>query len=139
MVHMYPRLLLMPLWCVCDHAGIKSSASLQQELAEFNNGQDFDGLEDFTYNNSGFVSLLFGHLENTDFDGITVSKSKCLFQQKNRNTVRLTMPIFMHTLPICHKLTEEINIFKVDKTAHIVSTSACTAMAKKKYPFDDPH
>ena len=56
-----------------NYAGIKSSASLEQELTKFNNGQDFDGLEHFSYNNSGFVSLLLSHLENTNFDGITVS------------------------------------------------------------------
>ena len=41
---------------------------------KFNDDSDFDGLEDFTYNNSGFVDLLFGHLENTNFDGVTVRK-----------------------------------------------------------------
>ena len=52
--------------------GIKNSTDLQQELTTFNNGQDFDGLEHFTYNNSGFVNLLFDHLSDTNFDGITV-------------------------------------------------------------------
>ena len=61
-----------------NHADIKSSASLQRELTNFNNGQNFDGLEHFSYNNSGFVNLLFGHLESTNFDGITVSNhSNC--------------------------------------------------------------
>ena len=53
-------------------SGINSNASLQQELTVFNGGQDFDGLQHFTYNSSGFVNLLFDHLEDTDFDGITV-------------------------------------------------------------------
>ena len=53
---------------------MNSNASLQEELTEYNGGQDFDGLEHFTYNNSRFVDLLFGHLNDTDFDGITVSK-----------------------------------------------------------------
>ena len=53
-------------------SGINSNPSLQQELMVFNDGQDFDGLQHFTYNNSGFVNLLFDHLEDTDFDGITV-------------------------------------------------------------------
>ena len=55
-------------------AGINSNASLQQELVEFNAGQDFDGLQHFTYNNSGFVDLLYDHLNDTDFDGISVHK-----------------------------------------------------------------
>ena len=54
------------------HAGINSNTSLQQELTVFNDGQDFDGLQHFTYNNSGFVNLLFDHLSDTNFDGITV-------------------------------------------------------------------
>jgi hypothetical protein len=57
--------------------GINSNPSLQQELAVFNNGQDFYGLEHFTYNNSGIVNLVFGHLEDTDFDGITVRLNYC--------------------------------------------------------------
>ena len=54
------------------YAGIESNLSLQQELMKFNNGQNFSGLQHFTYNNSGFVDLLYGHLNDTDFDGITV-------------------------------------------------------------------
>jgi hypothetical protein len=54
------------------HAGINSDERLQLELAVFNSGLDFDGLEHFTYNNSGFVNLLFDHLSDTNFDGITV-------------------------------------------------------------------
>ena len=53
-------------------SGINNNPSLQQELTGINGGQDFDGLQHFTYNNSGFVNLLFDHLEDTDFDGITV-------------------------------------------------------------------
>ena len=51
---------------------MNSNVRLQQELTEYNGGQDFDGLEHFTYNNSRFVDLLFGHLNDTNFDGITV-------------------------------------------------------------------
>lgn len=54
--------------------GINSNATLQQELVEFNAGQDFGGLQHFTYNNSGFVDLLYDHLNDTDFDGISVRK-----------------------------------------------------------------
>ena len=43
----------------------------------FNGDSDFDGLEDFTYNNSKFVELLFGHLNDTNFNGITVRKKNC--------------------------------------------------------------
>ena len=45
---------------------------------EYNGGQDFNGLQHFTYNNSRFVDLLFGHLEDTDFDGITVWMSSII-------------------------------------------------------------
>ena len=55
--------------------GVNGNASLQQELTEYNGGQDFDGLEHFAYNNSRFVDVLFGHLNDTDFDGITVRSS----------------------------------------------------------------
>ena len=53
-------------------SGINSNPSLRQNLTVFNGGQNFSGLQHFTYNNSGFVNLLFDHLEDTDFDGITV-------------------------------------------------------------------
>ena len=53
---------------------MNSDVSLQEELTEYNGGQDFDGLQHFTYNNSRFADLLFNHLSDTDFDGITVRK-----------------------------------------------------------------
>ncbi len=72
---------------VICHTGINSNASLQQELMVFNNGQDFDGLEHFTYNNSGFVNLLFDHLSDTNFDGITVRNHSCLYGLQDNSTV----------------------------------------------------
>ena len=54
------------------HAGINSDTKLQQQLVEFNGGQEFNGLQHFTYNNSKFVNLLYGHLNNTEFEGISV-------------------------------------------------------------------
>lgn len=55
------------------HSGINNNVSLQQQISEFSGGVNFHGLEDFTYNNSGFVDLLHSHLTETDFEGITVS------------------------------------------------------------------
>ena len=54
------------------YTGIKNNVSLQQELMKFNKGQNFSGLQHFTYNNSGFVNVIYGHLSDTDFEGITV-------------------------------------------------------------------
>ena len=54
-------------------SGIDNNASLRQDLSDFNGEVDFSGLQHFTYNNSGFVDLLHGHLTETNFEGISVS------------------------------------------------------------------
>ena len=59
---------------------MKSNSSLSAELAtydqEFAKEEDTDfGLQHFTYNNSKFMKLVFGHLGETDFNGIVVRNS----------------------------------------------------------------
>ena len=70
------------LWCfICFmyiFAEIGGSSDIRDSLKEFEAsldlpaGVDF-GLQHFSYNNSGVIDLIFRHLNETGFSGITVS------------------------------------------------------------------
>ena len=52
-----------------------SDPTIDAELSQaFNTTSPFR-IEDFTYNNDRLLDVIFGHLENTSFRGVTVSQS----------------------------------------------------------------
>ena len=53
-------------------AGI-GDATLNQALAEAFNTQSTFNLSDFNYNSDELLQVIFRHIENTSFNGITVS------------------------------------------------------------------
>jgi hypothetical protein len=51
-----------------------SDTTLNEELAQaFNTTPAPFRIEDFTYDSDRLLNVVFGHLENTSFDGVTVS------------------------------------------------------------------
>lgn len=61
----------------CAPTDIKDNLELNQRLKDYETDQnlpeDVDfALQHFTYNNSGVLEVVLGHLNNTHFSGITV-------------------------------------------------------------------
>ena len=54
-----------------DLTGLKDDAVNEEIAQAFNITPPFK-LEDFTYNNNKFLEIIFRHLEDTSFDGVTV-------------------------------------------------------------------
>ena len=55
---------------------IADDSGLNQKLKQYQENSETDvnfALQHFTYNNSGVLDLIFGHLNRTSFNGITVS------------------------------------------------------------------
>ena len=62
--------------CLLLCADIDSKSDLNERAQEEARLQNSSfGMEDFTYNNTSILEVLFGYLERTDFKGITVSFS----------------------------------------------------------------
>ena len=58
-----------------DYVDIRSNSDLSANLTQYNRNLQPDekfGLQHFTYNNSRFFDVIFGHLQTTDFQGIVV-------------------------------------------------------------------
>ena len=71
--------LIMTSCFVDIYTEIGNSSDLRDSLEEYEDGLDLPtdvefGLQHFSYNNSGVVNLVYGHLNETHFTGITVSK-----------------------------------------------------------------
>ena len=64
--------------CSLIHTDISEDSELNERLkvyeAELNVADDVEfALEHFSYNNSGVVDVVFGHLKKSNFTGITVT------------------------------------------------------------------
>ena len=61
---------------------VTTSTDLSERLREYEtdlpSSVDF-GLQHVSYNNSGIVDVVFGHLNRTEFTGITVSMCVCTY------------------------------------------------------------
>jgi len=56
---------------------VQNSTLNSAAAAEANIGGIF-GLEDFTYNNTSVLKVLSGHINKTDFLGLSVRQTRCL-------------------------------------------------------------
>lgn len=61
-------------------ADIRNDSNLRENLKEFDADLDIPtndfNLQHFSYNNSGILNLIYGHIHRTNFNGITVSIMK---------------------------------------------------------------
>ena len=70
---------------------VATSPDLSERLREYEadlpSSVDF-GLQHVSYNNSGLVDVVFGHLNRTNFSGITVCECVCVCARVSRLLLR---------------------------------------------------
>ena len=61
-------------YCLCLPVDIDDNETNQQLRMAYELGQNNSfGLNDFSYSSDALLNIIFGHLSNTSFNGITVS------------------------------------------------------------------
>ena len=93
------------------HADISNDSELQESLRDFEPDLDLPangkfGLQHFSYNNFGVLNVVFGHLNKTNFTGISVRvvhvSHGSMHGHRNYNTVSC----IMHARVMSHSATQ---------------------------------